>query len=154
MFPRRSWLTPACVLVFTLISAMDHVEPEKRSEIMRQVRTTGSRQEHMVRRMVWGLGYRYRLNYRDLPGSPDLAFPARRKVIFVHGCFWHGHDCSKGRLPKSNVAFWAQKVSRNQARDKAVIDSLIADGWKVLIIWQCALKNLPEVEQAIKAFLQ
>jgi DNA mismatch endonuclease (patch repair protein) len=115
---------------------MDHVEPEKRSEIMRQVRTTGSRQEHMVRRMVWGLGYRYRLNYRDLPG------------------FWHGHDCSKGRLPKSNVAFWAQKVSRNQARDKAVIDSLIADGWKVLIIWQCALKNLPEVEQAIKAFLQ
>src|SRR5258707_1082131 len=84
-------------------------------------------------------GFRYRLHVRALPGSPDLVFPARRAIIFVHGCFWHGHDCELFKLPASNTAFWEAKISRNQARDQLAIAALIKAGWRILDVWECAL---------------
>ncbi len=108
-----------------------------------------------VRSLIHRLGYRYRLHYEKLPGKPDLAFPIRKKVIFVNGCFWHGHEnCSKGKLPKSNLEFWKPKIVRNKERDaeNAIIIALL--GWRILIVWQCELKNIEILETKIILFLE
>ena len=113
-----------------------------RSRIMRAVRGTDTAPERKVRRLLYGRGYRYRLHRRDLPGKPDLVFLGRRKVIFVHGCFWHGHDCRRGdREPKSNVAYWRAKIARNRERDGEHLRALEGDGWSVLVVWECELKG-------------
>ncbi len=114
-------------------------EPDAaRSAIMRAVKSADTRPEMFVRRMIHALGFRYRLHRRDMPGSPDLAFPARRKAIFVHGCFWHGHDCKRGaRQPKANAEYWSAKIARNRARDAAAIEALTALGWSSFVIWEC-----------------
>ena len=107
---------------------------------MRLVRGKDTRPEMVVRRLAHALGYRFRLHRRDLPGVPDLAFPGRRKVVFVHGCFWHRHDdpgCWRSRLPKSRPEFWVPKLNANAARDAAVEAALRAAGWEVLVIWEC-----------------
>lgn len=121
---------------------------------MSRVRSKDTKPELAVRRIVFGMGFRYRLHRRDLPGKPDLAFPGRRKVIFVHGCFWHGHeDCRLAKVPKSNSEFWAAKFISNRERDRRNIELLHALGWTALVIWQCDLKDLERTTASIYEFL-
>ncbi|WP_080378887.1 very short patch repair endonuclease [Burkholderia cenocepacia] len=116
------------------------VTDQRTRERMRRVRQEHTMPEMAVRRLLHGMGYRYLLHDRRLPGCPDLVFPSRRKVIFVHGCFWHGHGCSRSRLPRSNGQMWATKINRNIARDARVVRKLRASGWGVAIVWECALR--------------
>ncbi|WES32188.1 very short patch repair endonuclease [Varunaivibrio sulfuroxidans] len=107
-----------------------------------------------VRRLIYSLGYRYRLHRKDLPGTPDLVFPGRRAVIFVHGCFWHGHDCKRGaRTPKSNTGYWKVKIARNVERDAKTIDDLERNAWRVLVVWECELKDAGTLHDKLDAFL-
>jgi DNA mismatch endonuclease (patch repair protein) len=129
--------------------------PEARSRIMRAVKGQNTSPEIAVRRLVHGMGYRYRLYRKDLPGKPDLVFSSRRKVIFIHGCFWHGHDCKRGaRVPKTNREYWEQKVARNKERDIAHRKRLQEMGWNVLVIWECGLKDKRLLSRQIKNFLE
>ena len=124
-----------------------------RSENMRAIRSKDTQPEMAVRSLVHKLGYRFRLHRQDLPGKPDLAFPALRKVIFVHGCFWHSHACKTGLIPKSNRDFWLPKLRQNKARDLKNIDALKQLGWNALVIWQCELKETSAVRLRVKRFL-
>lgn len=117
---------------------MDPLTKEQRSRHMSGIRSKDTQPEWVVRRMLHGLGYRYRLHARHLPGTPDLVFPSRRKVIFVHGCFWHGHDCGRGFKPKTNAQFWSEKIAANMGRDKRRRAELRRLGWGVLTVWECA----------------
>jgi DNA mismatch endonuclease (patch repair protein) len=132
---------------------MDTRTPEKRSEIMASVKGKNTGPEMEIRRLVFGLGYRYRIHYSKLPGKPDIAFPARRKVVFVHGCFWHGHGCAKGRLPKSKLLFWKPKIAANKTRDEKNIVEIRAKGWKSLVVWQCETKKEAVLTRRIARFL-
>jgi DNA mismatch endonuclease (patch repair protein) len=132
---------------------VDTRTPEKRSQIMAAVRTKDTGPELAVRRLAFGLGYRYRLHGRQLPGRPDMVFASRRSVVFVHGCFWHGHGCSKGRLPKSKLVYWEPKIVANCARDKRNVRDLRGAGWRCLIIWQCELTNAAKVTRKLARFL-
>ena len=124
-----------------------------RSRIMRAVKGKDTKPELVVRRLVYSLGFRYRLHLDDLPGSPDLVFKARRKVIFVHGCFWHGHDCKRGaRQPKTNSEYWLRKINRNRERDEVVQAKLTSADWDVLVIWECEVHN-PYLADRIVGFL-
>src|SRR5471032_1272484 len=110
--------------------------PEKRSAVMRRVKGRGTAPELRVRRLIWSLGGRYRLNRADLPGKPDIVLAGRRLAIFVNGCFWHGHDCPRvARVPKANRTYWLGKVARNRARDAASRAALEESGWRVEIVW-------------------
>lgn len=127
---------------------------EERSRIMRAVKGRDTAPEMFVRRLVFGMGYRFRLHRSDLPGKPDLSFIGRRKVIFVHGCFWHGHDCARGaRVPKQNASYWIEKISRNKARDQTNLAKLTELGWRSLVIWECELLNLAIVKGKLAKFL-
>lgn len=133
---------------------MDSVSRKKRSQIMALVRSKDTRPEMAVRKLVWNLGYRYRLHRRDLPGCPDLVFSGSRKVIFVHGCFWHRHKgCALARLPKSRLDFWGPKLESNALRDKRNKRALARRGWRVLTVWECELKNVDRVIIAARRFL-
>lgn len=126
---------------------------EKRSGIMARVRATGTKPECLVRQVAHGLGYRFRLHRSDLPGKPDLVFPKHRRVIFVHGCFWHGHrQCSKAKRPTTNRSFWKQKLSRNVERDQQNIAALRHAGWDVLVIWECETKDRDRIAESINRF--
>jgi DNA mismatch endonuclease (patch repair protein) len=116
---------------------MDTVPARVRSEIMRRVRSENTKPEMSVRRLVHAAGFRYRLHDKSLPGSPDLVFSTRRKVIFVHGCFWHGHGCEAGNLPSSNTEYWQAKHNRNLVRDRLSLRALSRHGWRALVIWEC-----------------
>lgn len=120
---------------------------------MRAIRSKNMLPELAVRRLAHGLGYRYRLHRRDLPGTPDLVFVSRRKVIFVHGCFWHAHGCKWAHVPKSNQAYWVPKLERNRARDVKHLKALRADGWGCLVLWECQLKEMRRVRQRLSKFL-
>lgn len=125
-----------------------------RSRIMRAVRSKDTKLELKVRRLVYRLGYRYRLHRKDLPGTPDLVFPTRRKVIFVHGCFWHGHNCTRGsRKPKENAGYWQDKICRNRDRDEAQETKLRDSGWNVLIVWECEARDATTLTARIEQFL-
>jgi len=127
----------------------------QRSRIMRAVKSVDTGPEMIVRRMLHKLGYRYRLHRKDLPGKPDLVFPSRKAVIFVHGCFWHGHNCKRGaRTPKTNTPYWTNKIRRNVERNAQAIIDLKAAGWRVLVIWECELKDLDRLRSRSVAFLQ
>lgn len=127
---------------------------QERSRIMRRVKERDTGPEMVVRRLVYSLGYRYRLHRKDLPGKPDLVFAGRRKVIFVHGCFWHGHDCKRGaRLPKTNVEYWVQKIARNKKRDKEHEMTLTNARWDVLVVWECQLRDEKRLSETLMAFL-
>ena len=135
---------------------MDIVTSERRSQIMRAIRSKGMKPEIDVRRMVHRLGFRYRLHRSGLPGRPDLVFASRRKVIFVHGCFWHQHEsrrCPDSHRPKSRREYWEGKLERNRARDKRNILDLKRMGWQVLVIWECQLKNPDRVRARVLRFL-
>lgn len=126
----------------------------KRSQVMRSVKCKDSKPEMFVRSLVHSLGYRYRLHRRDLPGKPDLVFGPRRKVIFVHGCFWHGHTCKRGnRQPKTNVDYWRKKIQGNRERDRSTLDELHAEGWETLVIWECETRQ-ETLRQRIDTFLR
>ena len=123
---------------------------------MRRIKSTGMKPEMVVRRLVHRLGYRYRLHRKDLPGKPDLVFGPKRKAIFVHGCFWHGHElegCLDARKPKSNTGYWNPKLARNKERDAEHFKALKAAGWKVLTIWECETKNSDKIEKLVRRFL-
>lgn len=133
---------------------MDTVTVERRSAIMRQIRSKNTRPELLVRRLIYSLGYRYRLHRPDLPGKPDLVFAGRKKVIFIHGCFWHAHaKCSRARMPNTNPDYWVKKIARNVERDKNSSLKLESAGWKVLIVWECELRRSARLEEKIKEFL-
>ena len=122
---------------------------------MSRVRSRGTRPEMAVRRLVHGLGYRYRLHGKGLPGRPDLVFTKRRRVIFVHGCFWHRHpDCGLTRTPKSRVHFWRTKLDRNRKRDLANQQELHGMGWSSLVIWECEIRDLQSVRERVVCFLE
>ena len=121
---------------------------------MRRVRSKDTRPEIVVRKFLYSLGYRYRLHRKDLPGTPDIVFPNRKKIIFVHGCFWHGHRCKRGaRHPKSNVGYWKLKISRNVKRDESAIRKLKASGWDVLVLWECQISRTETLRGKLKKFL-
>jgi len=126
-----------------------------RSANMRAIRSKGMRPELAVRSLVHKMGYRYRLHKKDLPGRPDLVFPSRRKVIFVHGCFWHAHKhCKAAHLPKSNLEYWGPKLERNRTRDRENIEGLNADGWESMVVWECEVKIQDELEKRLLDFLR
>lgn len=132
----------------------DVFTPEKRYQVMARVRSRDTGAEQVVRRLLIDMGRRYRLNRRDLPGSPDLAFIGRKLAIFVHGCFWHGHDCPRGaRAPRSNAAYWRAKIDRNRSRDAAALEALSQMGWRSLVIWECELRDRPAVTERLRAAL-
>ena len=128
--------------------------PEKRSAVMRRVKSRNTTPELAVRRLLTSLGARYRLHRADLPGKPDIVLGPRRLAIFVHGCFWHGHDCARGaRIPKANRDYWLAKVARNRARDTASRAALGAAGWRVETVWECELKDAPALRARAQALL-
>ena len=132
----------------------DVFDPEKRSAVMRRVKGRDTTPERTVRRLLTRLGARYRLHRKDLPGNPDVVMPGRRLAVFVHGCFWHGHDCARGsRVPKANRDYWTAKVARNAARDERSREALIAAGWRVETIWECELKDEAAVSGRLRAML-
>lgn len=122
---------------------------------MARVRQRNTKPEMVVRRVLFGLGYRYRLHRKDLPGSPDIVLPGRRKAILVHGCFWHGHvGCRRASIPKSNIEFWTAKITRNKDRDANVIADLSELGWQTLVIWECQVGDDRLLADTLNDFLQ
>jgi DNA mismatch endonuclease (patch repair protein) len=128
--------------------------PEQRRRIMQSVGTQDTGPELTVRRTIFALGYRYRLNAPNLPGRPDIVLPGRRKIIFVHGCFWHWHNCRKGKAPKSRLAYWRPKLQANKARDAAQVKALRKMGWSVLTVWQCQTHNIDSLRRRLLTFLE
>lgn len=134
----------------------DTLSPRERSERMSRVRGRDTKPEMKVRRLVHAMGYRYRLHRGDLPGKPDLVFPGRKKVIFVHGCFWHRHPdkkCKLARLPKSRLDFWKPKLEGNQRRDHQTQNRLRELGWEFLVVWECEMRDKELLENKIRTFL-
>ena len=132
----------------------DVFSPEKRSAVMRRIKGRDTSPEIAVRRILRAAGIGYRLGGSGLPGKPDIVMKGRRTVVFVHGCFWHGHDCARGaRKPKANADYWNAKLARNVARDREVTARLIADGWRVVTVWECDLKA-PDAGSKLIADLQ
>ena len=133
---------------------MDRLTPSARSENMRRIHSRDTGAEITVRSIAHRLGYRFRLQRKDLPGKPDLVFPKLRKVIFVHGCFWHQHTkCADGRLPKSRTEYWGPKLSRNKQRDSVNRRALTLLGWKSLVIWECEIQKPEHIVRIIEHFL-
>ena len=128
------------------VAMVDTRTPEQRSALMRRIRGKDTKPEMIVRRLVYGMGFRYRLHDPKLPGRPDLAFPGLKKIVFVHGCFWHGHRCRYGKLPKSRIDFWAAKIEANRRRDRSNHALLKKQGWAVLVIWQCKTRRIDQME--------
>jgi len=134
---------------------MDVLTPEQRRRCMASISGKNTKPELIVRKLLFSLGYRYRLHYSNLPGKPDLVFPGKRKVIFVHGCFWHRHDCSKGKsLPSNNSEFWRKKLSDNVIRDSKNINDLKKLGWGILVVWACEIKSLESLARKLIEYLQ
>lgn len=127
--------------------------PEQRRRIMQAVKTRDTGPELIVRRILHRLGYRYRLNAKKLPGRPDIVFPLRKRVIFVHGCFWHGHGCAKGQAPKSRLDYWGPKLKVNRERDAVQLRALADLGWSVLTIWQCETMEREALTAKLTRFL-
>lgn len=132
----------------------DVYPPAKRAAVMRAVKSSGTSPELAVRRLIWRLGGRYRLNRVDLPGKPDIVLPGRRLAIFVHGCFWHGHDCARGaRIPMANREYWLVKIGRNRARDASALEALRGLGWRVETVWECELRGEAALTSRVSVWL-
>lgn len=132
---------------------VDNRSPESRSALMSRIGGRDTAPELVVRRLLYALGYRFRLYRRDLPGTPDIVFPSRRKVVFVNGCFWHAHGCRIGRPPKSRPEFWGPKLERNRSKDLRNRRALRALGWGVLTVWQCQTSSRNRLETRLLSFL-
>lgn len=157
------WAPKRRLLLYTSISHLikfdmpgfQNLTSEERSALMARIRKKDTKPELVVRRLTHSMGYRYRLHRPDLPGTPDIVFPARHKVIYVHGCFWHQHDCPLGRKrPTKNPDYWLPKLDRNKIRDKANLEAMTSLGWKTLIIWECETRNSDLVRDRIREFLE
>jgi DNA mismatch endonuclease (patch repair protein) len=132
----------------------DVFTPQKRSAVMRRVKGKDTSPELKVRHALHRLGARFRLHRKDLPGAPDIVLPRRRLAIFVHGCFWHGHNCPRGaRVPKQNREYWLSKVGRNRERDAVNLGALEAKGWRVETVWECELKDPTALESRLRLLL-
>ncbi len=132
----------------------DRLSKKERSRLMSRVKNKNTRPELLVRSILHRMGYRFRLHRRDLPGAPDIVLPRHRKVIFVHGCFWHGHDCPRGKRPSTRTEFWDAKLDVNIARDRANREALEKRGWKVMVVWECELKDPKAVREKLRRFLK
>lgn len=135
---------------------VDTLTPKERSERMSRIRSKDTKPEMKLRRLVHGMGYRYRLHVSSLPGKPDLVFPGKRAIIFVHGCFWHRHPdphCKLARLPKSRLDFWLEKLEANRMRDMRDQRRLHELGWRVLVVWECEIQDAESLRHAVRAFL-
>ncbi|TGY92424.1 MULTISPECIES: very short patch repair endonuclease [Alphaproteobacteria] len=132
---------------------VDTRTPAQRRRIMQSVASQNTGPEMVVRRLLHSLGYRYRLHDRRLPGTPDIVFRKKKKAIFVHGCFWHAHDCPKGRPPRSREEFWQEKRKKNTERDARNIAELEVEGWSVLVVWQCETKDRQTLSSRLTAFV-
>lgn len=133
----------------------DIMSKEQRSFLMSQVKSKDTKPERIVRSLIHGLGYRFRLHSKSLPGKPDIVLPQHKKVVLVHGCFWHRHArCRKSRLPTTNVIFWHNKISGNIDRDRLIRRKLKALGYKVLVVWECQTSNLDKLEERLRKFLE
>ena len=132
----------------------DNRSPASRSALMARIKTKNTAPELTVRRLIFSMGYRFRLHRSDLPGKPDIVLPGRRKAIFVHGCFWHAHGCKIGRSPKSNLNFWEPKLKRNAERDRRNTRTLHRQGWSVLTIWQCETRDNSALKTKLRSFLE
>ena len=136
------------------MSGTDVFSAEKRSAVMRRVKGRNTTPELTVRKALTKVGARYRLHRKDLPGKPDIVLPGRKLALFVHGCFWHGHDCARGaRVPKQNRDYWIEKIGRNRDRDEASREALTALGWRVETLWECDLKDAAALDQRLRQFL-
>lgn len=143
------------MLSHTVVGRMDIVSSIKRSQMMSGIRGKDTKPEIIVRKAAHALGYRFRLNRRDLPGSPDIVFPGRKTVLFVHGCYWHRHDgCKYCYSPKSNIEFWERKFRDNVLRDIRVQRELQQMGWQVAVIWECETIQPDGLQQKLKAYLR
>ena len=132
----------------------DVFDKAKRSAVMARVKSTGTTPERTLRKLLTGLGVRYRLHRKDLPGTPDIVMPGRRLAIFVNGCFWHGHDCARGsRVPKANRDYWLAKVERNRARDLRNLQALDQAGWRVEIVWECEIRDTRALTDRLSALV-
>ena len=130
-------------------------DPARRSATMRAVKSRDTTPELIVRALLRRFAPFYRLHRKDVAGNPDIAYLGRKRAIFVHGCFWHGHDCARGaRLPKANADYWRAKIARNRVRDAANVEKLKLAGWRALTVWECELKHLNALEARLRAFLQ
>jgi len=133
----------------------DVLTPEQRHKCMSSIRSTNTKPELVVRRIVHGMGYRYRLHRKDLPAKPDVVLPRHRKIILVHGCFWHMHNCRYGKVrPKTNASFWQSKRESNVARDNRNLRKLRRAGWRVLTIWECQTRNPEKLAMKLERFLK
>ncbi|MBZ9770352.1 DNA mismatch endonuclease Vsr [Mesorhizobium sp. CA6] len=134
---------------------MDRLSPERRSYLMSRVRSKDTTPEMVVRKLVHRLGYRFRLHSCSLPGKPDLVFPSRKKIIFVHGCFWHRHlGCAKATVPKSHTDFWQEKFDKNVRRDQHLVTELSAQGWEIMVVWQCETNDGDSLRAKLVRFLE
>lgn len=132
----------------------DTLSAQQRSQIMSRVRNRNTTPEVKVRSLLHQMGYRFRLHRKDLPGTPDIIFAKHRKVIFVHGCLWHGHsNCRRGKRPTTNVEFWNEKIDKNQSRDVSAQRALVEAGWSFLVIWQCEIGDTDELRAVLTRFL-
>ena len=132
----------------------DSLNPSRRSENMRRIRAKDTKPEMVVRKLLHSLGYRYRLHAKDLPGKPDIVFRKQKKLVLVHGCFWHQHsDCREGRLPGTRHEYWIPKLERNVERDRNQRAQLEAAGWQILTIWECKIPDASGLEGTLRAFL-
>lgn len=132
----------------------DSISPDKRSWVMSRIKSRHTRPEMIVRSLLHRMGYRFRLHKKTLPGKPDIILPKYKAVIFVNGCFWHRHDCKSGdRLPKTRVEYWRAKLEGNRERDRINMDALRAQGWKVLVVWECMLKDENALKHTLNKFL-
>ncbi|WP_081501745.1 very short patch repair endonuclease [Pseudomonas sp. GM60] len=133
---------------------MDTLTREHRSWLMSQIKGKNTKPEIKVRQLIYALGYRYRLHGKQLPGCPDIVFFGKKKVIFVNGCYWHGHlNCRYAALPKTNIEFWSDKIAKNKERDHRNVAALESEGWKVAVIWQCEIRSPELLVEKIKNFL-
>lgn len=124
----------------------DHLDSQTRRRVMQQIRKTDTKPELIVRRLLHGLGFRFRLHRNDLPGTPDIVLPKHRTVIMVNGCFWHQHSCPLGKKPKSNLSYWLPKLRRNMVRDATNQKTLLEQGWNVVTIWECETEDIDALE--------
>lgn len=132
---------------------MDRLAPSRRRRLMQAVRTKNTEPERAVRSLLHGMGYRFRLHRRDLPGTPDIVLPGRRCAIFVHGCYWHAHGCRIGQPPKSALDYWTPKLAANRARDARKQAELAEAGWRVTVVWQCELRDTSTLVERLEKFL-
>ncbi|QNN45361.1 DNA mismatch endonuclease Vsr [Thermomonas brevis] len=132
---------------------MDRLSPERRSWLMSRIRGANTKPEIQVRSLLHRMGYRFRLHRRDLPGTPDIVLPGRRVVVFVHGCFWHGHACKRTKMPKSREDYWLEKIEGNRRRDARKRKELRELGWKVVIVWECEIKRSERLARRMRATL-